>query len=86
MLKVASIIRNNKEEYARTIALEMGKLLTEARADYRVSGDKHSENRNLPDNYVTRRLIEQSHNLFFYNAFNTVEAKRPVQNIYKRPI
>ena len=33
MLKVASIIRNNKEEYARTIALEMGKLLTEARAE-----------------------------------------------------
>ena len=33
MLKVASIIRNNKEEYARTIALEMGKLLLEARAE-----------------------------------------------------
>src|SRR4030095_9479469 len=33
MLKVASIIRNNKEEYARTIALEMGKLLPEARAE-----------------------------------------------------
>ncbi len=33
MLKVASIIRNNKEEYARTIALEMGKLLSEARAE-----------------------------------------------------
>ena len=33
MLKAASIIRNNKEEYARTITLEMGKLLTEARAE-----------------------------------------------------
>jgi succinate-semialdehyde dehydrogenase / glutarate-semialdehyde dehydrogenase len=33
MLKAASIIRNNKEEYARTIALEMGKLLSEARAE-----------------------------------------------------
>ena len=33
MLKVASIIRNNKEEYARTIALEMGKLLSEAKAE-----------------------------------------------------
>jgi succinate-semialdehyde dehydrogenase / glutarate-semialdehyde dehydrogenase len=33
MLKVASILRNNKEEYARTITLEMGKLLTEARAE-----------------------------------------------------
>ncbi len=33
MLKVASIIRTNKEEYARTIALEMGKLLSEARAE-----------------------------------------------------
>jgi succinate-semialdehyde dehydrogenase / glutarate-semialdehyde dehydrogenase len=33
MLKVASIIRNNKEEYARTITLEMGKLLSEARAE-----------------------------------------------------
>ena len=53
---------------------------------HHVSGDKHSENRNQPDNYVTRRFIEESHNLFFYNAFNTIEAKRPVQNIYKRPI
>jgi len=33
MLKVASIIRSNKEEYARTIALEMGKLLSEASAE-----------------------------------------------------
>jgi succinate-semialdehyde dehydrogenase / glutarate-semialdehyde dehydrogenase len=33
MLKTASIIRNNKEEYARTITLEMGKLLSEARAE-----------------------------------------------------
>ena len=33
MLKAASIIRNNKEEYARTITLEMGKLLSEARAE-----------------------------------------------------
>ena len=30
MLKVASIIRNNKDEYARTISLEMGKLFSEA--------------------------------------------------------
>jgi succinate-semialdehyde dehydrogenase/glutarate-semialdehyde dehydrogenase len=33
MLKVAALIRNNKEEYARTITLEMGKLLSEARAE-----------------------------------------------------
>ena len=33
MLKVAEIIRGNKEEYARTITLEMGKLLSEARAE-----------------------------------------------------
>ncbi|HEX6227132.1 MAG TPA: NAD-dependent succinate-semialdehyde dehydrogenase [Chryseolinea sp.] len=33
MLKVASLIRNNKEVYARTITLEMGKLLSEARAE-----------------------------------------------------
>ena len=33
MLKVASIIRNNKDEYARTITLEMGKLLSEAKAE-----------------------------------------------------
>ncbi len=53
---------------------------------HQVSGDKHSENRNQPDNNVTRRFIEESHNLSFYNAFITIEAKRPVQNIYKRPI
>ena len=53
---------------------------------HQVSGDKHSENRNQPGNHGTRRFIEESHNLFFYNAFNTIEAKRPVQNIYKRPI
>ena len=33
MLKVASIIRNNKDEYARTITLEMGKLFSEAKAE-----------------------------------------------------
>lgn len=33
MLKVAAIIRQNKEEYARTITLEMGKLLSEALAE-----------------------------------------------------
>lgn len=33
MLKVAALIRQNKEEYARTITLEMGKLLLEARAE-----------------------------------------------------
>jgi succinate-semialdehyde dehydrogenase/glutarate-semialdehyde dehydrogenase len=33
MLKVASIIRDKKDEYARTITLEMGKLLAEARAE-----------------------------------------------------
>lgn len=33
MLKVAAIIRKNKDEYARTIALEMGKLLPEAKAE-----------------------------------------------------
>ena len=33
MLNVASIIRKNKEEYARTITLEMGKLLSEAKAE-----------------------------------------------------
>jgi succinate-semialdehyde dehydrogenase/glutarate-semialdehyde dehydrogenase len=33
MIKVASTIRANKEEYARTITLEMGKLLSEARAE-----------------------------------------------------
>jgi succinate-semialdehyde dehydrogenase/glutarate-semialdehyde dehydrogenase len=33
MLKVAALIRHNKEEYARTITLEMGKLLSEARAE-----------------------------------------------------
>jgi succinate-semialdehyde dehydrogenase/glutarate-semialdehyde dehydrogenase len=33
MLKAASIIRKNKDEYARTIALEMGKLLPEAKAE-----------------------------------------------------
>lgn len=33
MLKVASIIRENKDEYASTITLEMGKLLPEAKAE-----------------------------------------------------
>ena len=33
MLKVAAIIRTNKEQYARTITLEMGKLIGEARAE-----------------------------------------------------
>ena len=33
MLKVASIIRKNKDEYARTITLEMGKLFSEAKAE-----------------------------------------------------
>jgi len=33
MLKVASIIRKNKDEYARTITMEMGKLLPEAKAE-----------------------------------------------------
>ncbi len=33
MFKLASIIRQNKEAYARAITLEMGKLLTEARAE-----------------------------------------------------
>jgi hypothetical protein len=53
---------------------------------HQVNGDKHSENRNQPDNYVTRSLNEESHNLFFYNTFNTIEAKRPIQNIYQQPI
>ena len=30
---------------------------------HRVSGDKHSENTNQGENYVTRRFIEESHNL-----------------------
>jgi succinate-semialdehyde dehydrogenase/glutarate-semialdehyde dehydrogenase len=33
MLKVASLIRENKEAYARTVTIEMGKLLSEARAE-----------------------------------------------------
>ena len=33
MFKVASIIREKKDEYARTITLEMGKLLSEAKAE-----------------------------------------------------
>lgn len=33
MLRVAAIIRDNKEEYAHTITREMGKLLVEARAE-----------------------------------------------------
>lgn len=33
MLKAASIIREKKDEYARTITLEMGKLLSEAKAE-----------------------------------------------------
>jgi succinate-semialdehyde dehydrogenase / glutarate-semialdehyde dehydrogenase len=33
MLNAASIIRERKDEYARTVALEMGKLLTEAKAE-----------------------------------------------------
>lgn len=33
MLKVASLIRERKDEYARTITLEMGKLLAEAKAE-----------------------------------------------------
>lgn len=33
MLRVASIIREKKDEYARTITLEMGKLLSEAKAE-----------------------------------------------------
>jgi hypothetical protein len=50
------------------------------------NGEKHSENRIQQENHVTRKFIEESHNLFFYNAFNTIEAKRPVHSIYKRPI
>ena len=33
MLNVASLIRKNKDEYARTITLEMGKLIPEAKAE-----------------------------------------------------
>jgi succinate-semialdehyde dehydrogenase/glutarate-semialdehyde dehydrogenase len=33
MLKAASLIREKKDEYARTITLEMGKLLSEAKAE-----------------------------------------------------
>jgi hypothetical protein len=50
------------------------------------NGEKHSENRMQPSSLMNKKFIEESHNLFFFNAFNTVESKRPVQNIYKRPI
>src|SRR5688500_12030747 len=33
MLKVAALIRQNKDEYARTITMEMGKLVSEAKAE-----------------------------------------------------
>lgn len=33
MLRVSALLKKNKEEYARMIALEMGKVLTEARAE-----------------------------------------------------
>jgi len=33
MLKAAALLRNNKEEYARTITLEMGKVISEARTE-----------------------------------------------------
>ena len=33
MLKVAALLQQNKEEYARTITLEMGKVIAEARAE-----------------------------------------------------
>lgn len=49
--------------------------------------EKRSENRiQLENNNLSKKFITESHNLFFYNALNTLEAKRPVQNIYKRPI
>jgi hypothetical protein len=50
------------------------------------NGERHPENRMQPEGLVNKKFIEESHNLFFFNAFNTIEAKRPVQNIYKRPI
>lgn len=34
----------------------------------------------------SQRFIKESHQVLFNNAFNVMEAKRPVQNIYKRPI
>ncbi len=34
----------------------------------------------------SKRFIKESHQVLFNNAFNAMEAKRPVQNIYKRPI
>lgn len=49
MLKVAALIRQNKEEYARTVTSEMGKLLSEARAEVEKSATaceyfaKHAE-------------------------------------------
>src|SRR5687768_1901553 len=57
MLKVASIIRNNKEAYARTVTLEMGKLLSEARAEVEKSATaceyfaQHAE-QFLADQYI----------------------------------
>lgn len=58
MLKAAAIIRQNKEEYARTITLEMGKLLSEARAEVEKSATaceffaQHAE-QFLDDQHIT---------------------------------
>ena len=57
MLKAASIIRENKEAYARTVTLEMGKLISEARAEVEKSATAceyfaHHAEQFLADQYI----------------------------------
>ena len=41
--------------------------------------------KNIEEIPIARDIIK-SHNHFFNNIFHSLESKRPVQNIYKRPI
>lgn len=45
--------------------------------------DDEEIHKDFPGN---QRFVKESHTLFFNNTLNAVESKRPVQNIYKRPI
>src|SRR5688500_7823142 len=79
MLKAASIIRNNKEEYARTITLEMGKLLSEARAEVEKRATaceyfaQHAE-QFLADQYIS---TEERRSLIAFHPIGALLAMMP---------
>lgn len=57
MLKAASIIREKKDEYARTITLEMGKLLSEAKAEVEKSATACEYFANHADQFLKDQSI-----------------------------